>query len=338
MKKYITSVNCLRVGDHFEISWDNADREELSIFYNSLPEADGREVKLCSSNSGDVRVEDRRKGCRSYFILQQSGAEFEITAERLLPLKGACNFRDLGGYVSADGRRVKWNRFYRSGTLANLTAGDLVYLSSLGLKKILDYRSVREVQEDPDVRLEGAEYINTSAMPLADRQSGDFSLRSLFERSGDFMAQGKPAELMKEGYREMMFDNRAFRQMVAVMQEADDRPFLQHCQSGKDRTGLGSALLLLILGVPMETVKEDYLASNLYVSECNRRQAEKYQAWLNTPARIQLFELLAGVRAEFFDSAFDCVFEKYTTLEKYLDQEYGLNTSDIKILRDRYLY
>lgn len=337
MKKYIDNVVCRREGDHFKISWDNSDREEISIFYNSAPEADRNEKKICSSNSGEVRVVDLRKGCRSYFILSKPGYCDEVTAERVLPLKGVCNFRDLGGYVTGDGRRVKWNRFYRSGALGSLTPDDLSYVKSLGLKKILDYRGEPEVQKDPDVEIEGIEYVNCSAMPLANGLKGDFSIKGLYERAGKDVSTDNLTALMDSGYREMVFNNAAFKEMVRTMQETDERPFLQHCQSGKDRTGLGTAILLLILGVPMETVKADYLMSNLYVTECNKRLAEKYKALLDTPDRVRLFEVLSGVREEYFNSAFDLIFKEYGHIERYLEKEFGLKQVDIDELRRRYL-
>ncbi|MDE8409516.1 tyrosine-protein phosphatase, partial [Klebsiella pneumoniae] len=44
--------------------------------------------------------------------------------ERLLPLQGGRNFRDLGGYRTADGRHVKWGLLFRSGSMHGLTDSD----------------------------------------------------------------------------------------------------------------------------------------------------------------------------------------------------------------------
>lgn len=337
MRKYINDVKCLREGDHFKIGWDNKDREEVAIFCDSVPDTAENGRKICSSNSGEVRVEDLRRGCRSYFILTKPGFYDEVTAERLLPLKGVCNFRDLGGYVTEDGRRVKWNRFYRSGALSNMTPDDLSYVESLGLKKILDYRGEQEAEKVSDLKIGGAEYVHRSAMPLIDATNGDFSIKALFERADKYIASGNMGGLMEDGYRAMVFNNQAFREMVRIMQEDDERPFLQHCHSGKDRTGLGSAILLLILGVPMKTVKADYLASNQYITECNKQMAERYKELLNTTDRVKLFEVLTCVSEEYFNSAFDLIFKKYGSIERYFEEDFGLKSVDIEALRNKHL-
>jgi hypothetical protein len=72
--------------------------------------------------------------------------------QRHLALDGAPNFRDLGGYATADGRHVRWGQFYRSDDLAALTDEDLEKVSALGLKLVCDFRSESEKQSEPDRR------------------------------------------------------------------------------------------------------------------------------------------------------------------------------------------
>src|SRR5882757_6043336 len=69
---------------------------------------------------------------------------------RHLPLQGAPNFRDLGGYRSADGRSVKWGLLYRSNALDKLDSGDQAYLERLGLRRIVDFRAADETADAPD--------------------------------------------------------------------------------------------------------------------------------------------------------------------------------------------
>ena len=66
--------------------------------------------------------------------------------DRLVPLSGAFNFRDLGGYPTADGRVTRWGTLFRSDTLHELTVADVDLLRSLGLATIIDLRTSRELE------------------------------------------------------------------------------------------------------------------------------------------------------------------------------------------------
>lgn len=85
----------------------------------------------------------------------------------LAPLEGGVNFRDMGGYLAADGRRVKRGRLFRSGALDRLTDKDLSYLQEVPIKNILDYRDADEVSTKPDVLWDAVRYINLPANPLS---------------------------------------------------------------------------------------------------------------------------------------------------------------------------
>jgi protein-tyrosine phosphatase len=71
--------------------------------------------------------------------------------DRVVALDGSPNFRDLGGYRAGDGRRVRWGRIYRAGSLVELTPADRSNVASLGIGWVLDLRSDAEISSDPDV-------------------------------------------------------------------------------------------------------------------------------------------------------------------------------------------
>ena len=55
--------------------------------------------------------------------------------------------------------------------------------------------------------------------------------------------------------------------ILATLAEPDARPAIYHCAGGKDRTGVISALLLGIAGVPDEVIAEDYALSARYLMD-----------------------------------------------------------------------
>jgi protein-tyrosine phosphatase len=170
-----------------------------------------------------------------------------LTVERIIELEGAVNFRDLGGYVTDDGRHTRWRTLFRADGLGELTEPDFDILRQLGIRTVIDLRTGHELQQSRfDVE---AHPVGFHHFPF---------IKSLgnaddFERAPGFLGTQ---------YQEMLQD--AATQIVGALTALaapDARPAVFHCTAGKDRTGLLSALMLSLLGVPEETVVADYALS-----------------------------------------------------------------------------
>lgn len=68
---------------------------------------------------------------------------------RVLPFQGACNFRDIGGYVARDGRAVRWGQVYRTGVLSYLGEDAQDALRTLRVRAICDLRRGGERRSEP---------------------------------------------------------------------------------------------------------------------------------------------------------------------------------------------
>jgi protein-tyrosine phosphatase len=176
--------------------------------------------------------------------------------ERLIPLTGAFNFRDLGGYPARDGRRTRWGRLFRSDTLHELTVADVEVLRSLGLATVIDLRTSRELDHTGRGPL-GSEpivYRHLSVIP-----EGDLSV----VREGEGEAVGAPArpgEELGERYLWYLDTGRsALVDALMLVTEPANLPLVFHCAAGKDRTGVLAALVLDIVGVDPEVIVDDYL-------------------------------------------------------------------------------
>ena len=106
--------------------------------------------------------------------LHKNNSSFQNEDHRLLPMDGSHNTRELGGYKTIDGKSVKWGMLYRSDKLSDISETDQEYLQSLGIKKIVDFRSKEEKTEDPDIVPKGINYVE---MPI----SVDGAMRSKIE-------------------------------------------------------------------------------------------------------------------------------------------------------------
>jgi protein-tyrosine phosphatase len=192
-------------------------------------------------------------------VSQVSETQLLPVRARRVSLQGVVNFRDLGGYATADGRLTRWGQIFRSDVLADLTDADLDVLSGIGLRTVCDLRSDSERHSKPNRTLSGAAVgvHPIGFMPhrgdelLADTKAGKVSVPDIENR-------------VREIYRRFVTDQcGTFAKLLALI-DTEPLPMLIHCTSGRDRTGFASAVLLMAMGVPRATIAEDYALSNQY--------------------------------------------------------------------------
>lgn len=189
------------------------------------------------------------------------------------------------------------------------------------------------------IEIKGAEYINVPAMNMDESKAANekFDFEFLMKNANSIPELANPVTFLAKGYEKMPFDNKAFKRLIELVDE-NTTPLVQHCKSGKDRTGVGSALILLILGVDLNEVKEDYMASNFYRRNYNEHVKEKYKAVITDKKVEELFNIILEVKNEYFDAFINAILAKYNTLEEYFEKEYDLDVDKINKLRNEYLY
>src|SRR4051812_30498731 len=79
----------------------------------------------------------------------QSRDHREVERRHIL-LEGSLNLRDLGGYESRDGRRVRTGCVFRSDELHALTDADLETVAELGIRVLFDLRNAQERTARPN--------------------------------------------------------------------------------------------------------------------------------------------------------------------------------------------
>ena len=243
--------------------------------------------------------------------------------QRRLPLEGASNFRDLGGYQASDGRQVRWGKVYRSGALDRLTDGDLAALSALGLRTICDLRHPEEQTAFPTRRAVQAPP-TIHSLPI--RPTVRCNFRERIE-AGDPAAGDLALAYMTEAYSCYVRDHTdAYSALMHAVADPANHPLVFHCAAGKDRTGFAAALILMTLGVPEETVLEDYLATNSYWTESGLR----VQLDLPVAAREQM----KAANAVFLQASIDTLHELHDSLDAYLTRGLQMDAATIARLRD----
>jgi len=249
-------------------------------------------------------------------------------------LKGARNFRDLGGHVSEDGRRVKSGLVFRSDRLANLTDGDVDRLRELGIRTVVDFRPEEERDLTGHNRL--PEGVATVTIPVLDMPMAQSMYKALGE--GDFSAMPD----LEEHNRSLVRDFAAeFGEALRLIADEDNLPLVFHCIGGKDRTGMTAALLLALLGVPVDDVRRDYVRSNDALGEDPAAQ----EAFLNgvikrrgvneelNPAAREGLRRFFVLEDAYFDAAWDEIHQMAGSLNAYAAKHLGLGNGDIAELR-----
>jgi protein-tyrosine phosphatase len=173
-----------------------------------------------------------------------------VDRERVLPLTGAYNFRDLGGYPTSTGRRTRWGRLFRSDTLHELTDGDLEVLRDVGLASVIDLRTPTEVERTGRGLLAGepVRYVNLSVLGEEVRDVGEARAAPTI---ADFVD-------VADRYLSYLDGTAALMAAVGLLTDESSYPVVFHCAAGKDRTGVLAALVLDTLGVDRQAIVDDY--------------------------------------------------------------------------------
>jgi len=215
--------------------------------------------------------------------------------QRRIDLEGCLNFRDLGGYVTDDGRRVRWRRVFRSDALHTLSATDVARLRcELGIEDVIDLRSTVERQVD-GYGLLALEPFRFHHLPLYD---GDTRRR---DTGGELYSLGERYVLLADIAREPIA-------RILTLLATGTAGTVYHCAAGKDRTGIVTAVILGVLGVREELIVADYAATQENLDEIVKRllAAEGYRTMLEAlpPDTLHaqpetMAEFLAGLRERY---------------------------------------
>ena len=252
-----------------------------------------------------------------------------------LDFAGGTNFRELGGYEADEGKHVKWGQIWRGIPTCKLTGeADRAKLDALGLRLILDLRSVEEAKKEPDYVPDGARLVQICGLCAEDGHEIAFAPGDI-----DRLMASAPEgyDVPRVLYRRMLPGNKAFKELFRAL-EAGETPILFHCSAGKDRTGVAAMLILLALGASDETICADYAQTNV----CRRAEIEAVMQEhadeiAADPSCRNHYYRMAGVSPEAAPFVLDTIRSQFGSAENYLEAEYGLTPARLMRLRRMYL-
>lgn len=256
---------------------------------------------------------------------------FSPKSERIVPLPGGHNFRDLGGYRTADGRQVAWGQVFRSGTMARFGADDHAIMDRLGIRVVCDLRTTAERRKHPSAFHDQADYDVWA-------RDYDMSGGNLIEvmRAPDATRDLARARMIAL-YHELPIEQApSYRELFRRLAEGP-LPLVFHCSAGKDRTGIGAALLLDLLGVERDAILADYAMTDLFIEPLfDIIRADPIGAEL---AEIDpaIWQPMMNADRDYLAAMFRAIEKDHGSVGAFLAAEVDVNEARAEAIRDRLL-
>jgi len=237
---------------------------------------------------------------------------------RILPIKGGFNFRDLGSIPTKDGKEIKENLLFRTDELSQLLPEDLALLAKLNVQTVIDFRTDMERAQSVD------------KLPTTCKQ--EIHLDILAANMQTFMNEISNGStdyknLLLGFYKELVLSDNAiteYSKFFEIVQNPENNAIIYHCTAGKDRTGVATALILAALNVSWDEIESDYLLSNTFLKK-------KYEAYITKNPALTAVFLVDSI---YLKTAFDAIIDKYQSIENYLTNVLKV---DLKLMQQLYL-
>lgn len=252
------------------VDWDAADGASGYTFTVST-NSDCSDGKVYTTDTNSAVLNNLYVG-EEYFWKVISDNGFERTgsfktqeyAPRWITTETVSNVRDLGGWKTDSGKRVKQGLMYRGaefsdddgknsylrGGASRLSDNDLdLFVNKLGIKTEFDFRGSENADRTTSILGSGVAYYDK---PIAFNDS------------------------ITEQYTGLLKD------ILTVMADIDNYPIYFHCVGGNDRTGRMAYLVNGLLGVPKEDLIRDWELSSFTYNSIRRRNDSSYWASFNS--------------------------------------------------------
>lgn len=260
----------------------------------------------------------------------------EIEVKR--PFEGVKNFREILVPENST-TKIKENQIFRSDALQDLTDADVKKMEAMGIKTIVDFRSPKEISRKPNKEISGVNTLNISM----GRDPAKFDTlldKETYEKIKQLYLDGKIKEVdsivgtmdvdlktRREGsYRRLALGYMPqYSKFMKLLADENNYPIVFHCQGGRGRTGIASAIILKLLEADDKTVINDYLATNLY--DYDKVEKQYLSGAENLKANF-------GAKKFLIETALKAIIDEYGSFNNYLKKGLNLSEEEIKAIKN----
>ncbi|MHC5227103.1 tyrosine-protein phosphatase [Enterococcus sp. LJL99] len=322
--------------------------QKIEVYLKQTPE-DSEPQFLITTEQANFTIVLPAIDFRPYFLLKIGDTHITV-AERTLPIAGMNNFRDMGGYLAADGKTVKWGVLYRSDHIHNAEPKGVTYLQKLNIHTIIDFRSQDEIEKYPNKKIAvdiqtyhldpDAHAAELSAQFTSSKDNED---RNLIDKIIEQKKKGQLVnryDIVMEQYENFVKKEKskaAFSELLAIAADPKAPAIIQHCRGGKDRTGFGAMLLLGVLGVSKEDLVADYMLTYSNRVARNELKMTGYKKLTNDPDILNYLYSLIETKPEFIEASIGKIEDQYGSIKNYAKSELQLTDEMIETMKKMYL-
>lgn len=284
-----------------------------------------------------------------------------MNTSRKIDFEGLNNTRDLGGMLTADGKKIREGLLYRSGALYRASENDLNKLTDYNLCRVYDFREEDDRAHRPDPDIPGCSnlWIPILMEDGAGVEQGEKAQEEAYKMFRNLIENPEQsAAMMTDIYRQFIREEycrkqygRFVKDILSISQEAQkegkEPVILWHCAAGKDRAGFGAVILQEIFGVSREDIFADYMLTNSYVMKEVEAQIEKHRSKLMEfygdqterifPSYCEVVANMMEARTEYLEAVYQCVKEDYEDFSSYVEKGLNISESEQAELRSIFL-
>ena len=245
--------------------------KEYTITYGK--NADLSDAKELKTNNTKAYLKNLLVNQTYYYKVSADGKDSQVTSfttgdyPRWIDARPMFNVRDMGGYMTSSGQRIKQGMVYRGGEINKKTGwyGSQSYTDDLGNTNTKDGHIVSETDVSKKAFREDMGMVNGLEIDL--RSSGetngypttsgkcDFSEKDPSTGKGDidYKLIG-----ISSYYKGMQQNTTQIKQLFEAFAQADQHPVYYHCYGGADRTGVVGFMLGAVLGMSYTDLVIDF--------------------------------------------------------------------------------
>lgn len=241
--------------------------------------------------------------------------------------KGLRNTRDLGQFVTDDGRRIKENLIFRSGRIDKMSKRKIKkFLDEYNITTIIDLRTQVEVNESKHFLYPN--FVDYYHIPVLNQQFFGITheinkmSKAMLEQRKKLTEDFTAEDYMIQMYKSIVFEpssQRHFATIFEVLSTKQEGAVLYHCTSGKDRTGITTLFLLTLLGVSEEDIIKDYEASNYFNAKYIKSRTMLMNVFLLTSRRFKkLLITMLYTKREYIEETIKAIKEQYGSVLNFM--------------------